>query len=155
MKSLTKCLVVHSSNKPQALITPPAESRTTLPLHQYEWVQYNDKTSQKRARAHVTRRTRKQKEDDEKVKRKAERLAAKESAKPLPQSSVARQVNDISLLTPPHSSHDNESVAFLDLQGLRTSLIIRRTLGPTKADPFGAFPVTLDAKSYALLDHCK
>ena len=147
-----------ASSKRDALSTSPnGVVSSVLEPQQFEWVQYKDESSRKRARAHVTRRTRKQKEDDERQqreKRKAEKFALKLAEKSSSPSPIPPQSYQ-SLLTPPQSDNSDTYAAVFDLQELRTSLMIRRTLGSTKTDPFGVFPVTLDAKSYALLDHCK
>jgi hypothetical protein len=146
---------VNSSRKEEVLSGTRPNSASTP--QQFEWVNYKDEASKKRARSHVARRTRKQKEDEEKhqwEKRKAAKLATKVSEKS-PAPSVIRQSNYQSALTPPDSERNDSYDVVFALQELRTSLLIRRTLGSTKADPFGVFPVVLDAKSYALLDHCK
>jgi hypothetical protein len=131
--------------------------------HSFEWIPHGDASARKRARAHVTRGFRREKAAQaKKEKEYRERRESSSSASP-PQDDVSEDSSSsrVNSITPPDTTlfqpyvHTVEDTGGEPVETLDQGLVLQRTLGSGRTDPFSTLPVQLGAETHALLDHCK
>lgn len=123
------------------------------PQKEFEWIPHGDSSARKRARAHVTRGFRRAKAIEAQAKKGGPKS---DSESPRSRSSSVEEENPLVILKgqakpEPQDKVDTSASAKEVIDGL----ILQRTLGSGRADPFATYPVKLTSESQALLDHCK
>jgi hypothetical protein len=122
------------------------------PQQDFEWIPHGDVSARKRARAHVTRGFRRAKAVEA---QNAEKLKSI-SEPPRSRSSSLEEEKPITILA--HRTliePQIEPVTSTTAKKVIEELVLQRTLGSGRADPFATYPVKLTPKTHELLDHCK
>ena len=133
----------------------------------FEWIPHGDASARKRARAHVTRGFRREKAAQAKKEQedRARRDSSSQSSSSPPQDDVfeypsSSRTTAICLpdrtLSQPYGTalegaDDDEGAPLAQDQ----ELVLQRTLGTGRTDPFSTLPVQLGPDTHALLDHCE
>ena len=130
----------------------------------FEWIQHGDAGARKRARAHVTRGFRREKaaaqakkEQEEKVRRNG---SSQSSSSP-PQDDVLKVPGSsrTTPITPPHTTlfqpyePTMQGVGGEPVDALNQWLLLQRTPGTGRTDPFSTLSVQVAPGTHALLDH--
>ena len=124
----------------------PARTKSQAPAasQNFEWVAHGDATARRRARAHVTRGFRRKKAEEAPLAR-SQNQSKSSSPVSVEQDAV---VDSVLVTVEPLVQPYKKSVSKVH-DGLTLS-----RLGSGRTDPFATLPLSLDASTHALLDHC-